>query len=284
MPIDENAARAERKPWTYPYTADEIMAMDCAAGLRSAPARAAPALTALLDAIEQAHRDHRTVLVPVAPAAAAACRTELSALTFEGRDLAGRPQGYGSDSNDPYLRGLPISVHEEVRSAALTAEPSEPPEEEEPWVGAVCRDATSAETALAEMLDRFDCVANGYCTTCGRHRLYDLKGVVQPCENPGCPSHRWRAALEQGPPVTGTLGDFQRAESASPQARLADAHADAESAARDRQDAEALATLERVQHEYVALLLAVRPWREFIARVDRHALEIERFRQWSDQQ
>jgi 8-oxo-dGTP pyrophosphatase MutT (NUDIX family) len=120
MPIDENAARAERKPWTYPYTADEIeaiadayvldkpsknpapyawspekqrdalrkIAMDYAAALRSTgstadrPARAVEALTALLDTIDQRHHAGAR-FVFVSTVAAATCRAELAALTAE---------------------------------------------------------------------------------------------------------------------------------------------------------------------------------------------------------
>lgn len=54
---------------------------------------------------------------------------------------------------------------------------------------------------LKECRTKWDKTDNGSCAVCRcGHRLYDLKGNVQQCENPECLSHRIREALEHGDP------------------------------------------------------------------------------------
>lgn len=52
-------------------------------------------------------------------------------------------------------------------------------------------------TALGECRDKWDTAGNGKCDVCQfGHRLFDLKGSVQECDNSECLSHRIRKALE----------------------------------------------------------------------------------------
>jgi NTP pyrophosphatase (non-canonical NTP hydrolase) len=244
---NENAARAERAEQVDKLAErfrtsllgshgqgigwDVLKALrDYAAALRSAdadrPARAAeaPALTALLADVETLLADASSGLLRyyIADKRLAACRAELAALTTEPTEPtepdASAKRAWGivtalradNDRMRTTLNWLANTVRLALDSGIDP--PSEP--EKEPWVGAVCRDATPAEIALAEMLDRFDCVGNGYCSICGRHRLYNLRGGIDPCSNVDCPSHRWRAALD-GPRSSDVAAGGERAEVAA---------------------------------------------------------------------
>lgn len=54
---------------------------------------------------------------------------------------------------------------------------------------------------LKECRTKWDTADNGMCAVCRTgHRLFDLKGNVQSCENAECLSHRIKAALSYGDP------------------------------------------------------------------------------------
>lgn len=51
-------------------------------------------------------------------------------------------------------------------------------------------EAQKIADVLRELSDRFNGIDCGSCKICHRHRLYDTRGNVGPCENAECLSHR----------------------------------------------------------------------------------------------
>jgi len=49
-----------------------------------------------------------------------------------------------------------------------------------------------------ELYGRIATVDNGYCTVCHSHRASKSSTLMEPCENPACPTHGWEEILKGG--------------------------------------------------------------------------------------